>query len=735
MSGVDPNAFRFALSMIEDGFVFENFALDFLAKIMGYDFIPAGGLRDRGIDGLEHTFHREGVLRTIYQLSIEKESKAKIRRSLRKLVDNKIDYNQFTYVTSRAVAGVDLLVDQLWGEYGVSVRIYDVNWFANHVNENEGAIRAYQVFIDSHLHEFSKPGRSYEVANLEGDPRLYVFLRQQWEENRKNLALDIVLADSLILYALEGTDPDKGILRTRADILEQIRKHVRFDPRLLHSLIDQRLKVLSAKPRRISHHKKADAYCLRLEERVAIENSNLNDVALYEAFRSDTASDIVAFFGPSGPSADDGLKLVEQLLHDLFYQQGLEFAECLVDDKSGKVFDKSLADLVSGVVDRQKGSKASGQVTKTALLATMRQMVYGGTQAQKRFLARLSTTYTMLFLLQCDPKLATYFGTLANKLTVYVCTSIMIPALSERFLEEQNRRYSNLLRSATQAGVKLVINEAILRELSAHFRMIKSRFEQVYRDCEEFYNDEIGILYVEEIMIRAYYYSRLRGQVQGFDEFIGYFVNAKMRNLDRDLVEWLKSEFGIEYVANSSVGVKLDPREVTSLQNELLKHKRHKEKALTDAEVVLTVRGLRELNNELGTGGIFGYRTWWLSSDIWTQMAVSRVLGSKVGDSCYMRPDFLYNYISLAPSRGEIKDAFDELFPTLLGVNMSVHMPEDATAVVHKFVGDFRQQNPARIKATLRELGENLRVDPTYRTRNKVSLFLDERRRTLESGN
>ncbi len=54
MSGIDPEAMRYALKKIKDGFIFESFAQEFLSQKLGYEFIPAGGIKDRGIDGLEH---------------------------------------------------------------------------------------------------------------------------------------------------------------------------------------------------------------------------------------------------------------------------------------------------------------------------------------------------------------------------------------------------------------------------------------------------------------------------------------------------------------------------------------------------------------------------------------------------------------------------------------------------------------------------------------------------------
>ena len=65
MTGIDPKAFEYAISKIGDGFIFEEFACRFLASVLGYSFIPAGGIKDRGFDGMEHVFHREGHEKTV----------------------------------------------------------------------------------------------------------------------------------------------------------------------------------------------------------------------------------------------------------------------------------------------------------------------------------------------------------------------------------------------------------------------------------------------------------------------------------------------------------------------------------------------------------------------------------------------------------------------------------------------------------------------------------------------
>ena len=725
MSGVDPQAFSFAIDRIEDGFIFEKFAQDFLSKVLGYNFLPAGGIKDKGIDGLEHMFNREGFKRTIYQMSINKYPKEKIADTFKKLKSNKIRFDRFTYVTNISVKNKDVLIDEFWDIYKKHVQIYDQQWFAAHVNDSTATVKAYYIFVDSHLHEFAKPGATFEIANFEADPRVYAFLRQQWEENRGRTDLDEILVDSLILLALENTDPDQGKMRTREQILHRINELIQFSPKSLRQLIDNRLKILSMKPRKINYHKREDAYVLQYSQRVAIQERNLLDAALQKAFREDTKSDLENYFGQTGLSLRSGIQLVESVLHQLFYQQGLDFSNFIMTRDSTEAFEKNLPDIVSGVVEK----KSCNTKIKNALLQTIRNMVYNGTDNQKEFLDRLSHTYLMMFLLQCDPQVAKFFATLASTLQVYVDASIIIPAISEHFLDERNQRYRNLLVGSHRAGVRLYINEPILRELCAHFNMIKTIYQTAYAGNEDIYTDDTNILYIQHIMIRSFFYARFSSRVVTWEEFLDAFIG---HNLREDLVEFLKEEFGIGYIPDARLRVEIDANELEELTNHLADHKDFssgpgRQKARTDAEVILMVYKLREMNNELGSGGIFGYKTWWLSSDVKTHRSTLQVFGDKYSESCYMRPDFLYNYISLAPSLGEVNEAFAKLFPTLVGVNISYRVPEEVTQTIHTYIKRHSNFSKGRVKGALRELADRLKYNSQYETKNKVRSFLDEK--------
>lgn len=732
MYGVDPKFVEYALSKIEDGFIFEKFCNSFLSKVLGYDFIPAGGIKDRGIDGLEYLVTRGGYERNIYQFSIEKNWELKIKNTCKKLKENNIEYDHLTFVTNQQTDNIDRITDELFDTYHKHIRIFGVKWFSNHVNDSEATLKIYQTFVDSHLHEFNKPGRSYVVGDLVNDPRLFIFLRQQWDAHRRDLQLDEILADTLILYALEDTDPDKSIVRTKGEILAKLSSYLKYDPKLLYPTIEKRLTVLSSKPRKIKYHSKLGGYLLPYETRLEIQKRNIEDSLLHDEFKSSLEKKFRTYLREADVMVRDCLALLETLLNRLFYLQGVEFADFILSGESKETVEKSLPEIVSRVVDESHVVLKNKETVKTTLLMTIRDVVYNGTSSQKMFLQKLSNTYMMLFLLQCDPKINTFFTSMASKLNIYVCTSLLIPAMSEYYLDSVNRRHWNLLRSAYDAGVALIINEPILKELAAHFKKIVSIYETDYKNNENLYTEELEILYVEEIMLRAYFYSKIRKQTSSFYDFIDNFINPDLSHIEENLKIWLKDTFGIVYKPDASLGIKIDSDKFELLASKLEKAgKRSKYQAKTDASLILTIFGMREINGEQSDSTIFGYKTWWLSKDVITQRELLNLFEEKYNASCYIRPDFLYNYITLAPKRDEVDKAYNELFPTLIGINISYHLPKDITHFIHQQIREHQNKNPARVKMILRDLIGKLMSDPKLQTRAYVEHFLDERLKTL----
>ena len=606
MQPIDPKSVEFSLSKINDGFIFEDFANQFLSQVLGYEFIPAGGVRDRGIDGLKHVFTQKGYDVYIYQMSIEKNYLGKIKSSLKKLNDNNIKFENFYFITNQEFKNKDIAMDELYNEYKKQIRIYDIKWFSSNVNHSQGTLNVYDRFVSSYFHEYEKPGKAYIISDFISDPRLFVFLRQQWDINRGKLNLHSILADTLILYCLEGTDSDKKIFKTEEELKNDIAKLISFDFKILMPIIKDRLRFLSTKPRRIKYYSPEKAYCLPYETRIEIRDKNLFDSLLYDQFKNHTENDFNYFLSELKIITKGGFSLIEKTLNQIFHQQGLEFSDFITNKKNQHPYEKNLNEIINNLIDESSENPKNKELIKDAIILTIRKMVYNGTPEQNQFLMKLSNTYMMMFMLQCDPHICSYFQVMASKLNVYVCTSIIIPALSECYLPELNRRHWNLLIGARDAGVTLIINEPILFELAAHFRSISKIYYEQYENIEDIYlSNEEGIRYINGIMIRAYFYAKHKGKIKNFREFINTFVDPYLKNTESEILICLKETFNIKFISDTSLGITLDESEFNLLYESLKIEKSADLKAKIDAKIILTIQKIREKYNETDSSGIF----------------------------------------------------------------------------------------------------------------------------------
>jgi hypothetical protein len=715
---------EYAIRQIDDGTIFERFAQDLLCQILGLEFKPIGGTHDRGIDGLDRCFEPKGTSDTIYQISIERNAEAKIRKTIAALRKARKKFRRLVYVTNRRIPDQDVLEEKIFRELNVVLRCRDVAWLRGNVNKNEGTLRTFLTFVDSNYHSFATPGSSPILADFESDPRLCVFLRQQWESAGANARLDDVLVDSLILLALEGTDPDQGILMKRDPILDTIRTKIGFSSKVVDEKLDARLRHLSRKPRRIKLHK-TGGYCLPYETRIELEGKNLHDAALHAAFRSGSEERLKAALKAEDVQVQDARALLFRVVNELFKKQGLEFANFVIKSEGQSAVEKSLDDIISEVVDDSTVVPKNRTSVKRALLAAMRDLIYRGTDEEIGYLRSLANSYMMLFLLQIDPKLATYFSTLAGRLRVFVDNSILVPAISEYHLDEKHRRHWNLLVNSTRSGVDLVISETALNELAAHFRKVLQRYTDEFAGNEEIYSDEEAIPYIDEILIRAYFYARTGGNTDTFEKFVDYFVSPGPR-MEDELAAWLQGTFRIRVSKTKAPETSQFKANFKALREELMKRKKSEQQAANDARTILHIYQLREDGHESDATGIFGYKTWWLSTDVLTQKAVENCFGKRFKTSCYMRTDFLYNYITLTPSFAQSNEIFDVMFPSLLGVSVSHHIPPELAHAVRDSMRVHASYGAPRMKALLGTLAERLKTEPTAMSRSRVNQIVGE---------
>ena len=57
--------------------------------------------------------------------------------------------------------------------------------------------------------------------------------------------------------------------------------------------------------------------------------------------------------------------------------------------------------------------------------------------------------------------------------------------------------------------------------------MLRSKYETFFRNNEQVYlNSEAETMYIDEIMLRAYFYAKSQGKVFNFEDFLSNFVEG-----------------------------------------------------------------------------------------------------------------------------------------------------------------------------------------------------------------
>lgn len=624
--------------------------------------------------------------------------------------------------------------DLLSEELGVRIRIRDLKYIVAHMNHSAATIEAFNSYLLPLLAFLKEIGGVTFFSHSKNlpDRTLCVFLGQEVERRRGNTELLESVTDTLILWALGGTDPDKGVFMGRSQILDKIIEALPAAAQFIRSTFDQRIEALKKKDqtsgREIRWYKKGDQYCLPHATRVLVEQENSED----EILRA-SVSDI--FRERAGRRLQDDneailipqvVSLCHRVLEILFEKQGLELTYFLNDSEAESGWHQSIADLVDQAMTELSVGPEDTQVVKEVVLAILREAFYNSEQNERAYLQKLSRTYTLLFILKNEPRIVEYFRQMSADFILYLGSDMIIRALSESLLPETDRMTWNMLKVLQKSGSTLVLTEKTLDEVISHLRAQDLEFNNHYRDVEMYLTPEIA-RHSDRIIIRAYLYGRLdpskSRRPRSWASFVGQFCTYEdLFNADgvESLRRYLCEEFGLEYEDDQQMEKGIDIDELEELKTKLMAIRsqsrvRAREEMLSynDALHVLRVFQRRREVHEINRSNPFGHRVWWLTQET-SVLRATRDL-SRPRTRYMMRPEFVLNFISLAPSVEEVRKSFATIFPSLLGVRLSNRLKPEAFERVLDQIREASALGEARAKTLAAELSDKLKGDQ-YKT-------------------
>ena len=623
------------------GSSFEDFVNAFMPAMVGDAFVPLGGTQDGGADAfLDSGLFETGAPLVFYQASTEANSAGKIRRTVRRLREFGRNPKTVVYVTSRTVRYLDREENTLSSELEVLIKIRDCSYIISHLNDSAATRAAFNSYMAPSLAFLREIGGSGLATTKTGTaPAVYVFLRQELERHSENdTELVIALADGLILWALEGTDPDHVV--SSEHILSKIEAEIPGSGRVIQTVMPERLAHLAQIPkgegRPVRRYRQSQQFCLAFDLRERLQADNGSD----EILRISVLDGLEARISHAlDSSAEDDLprqlaELSITAIAGLFETQGLEFAAFL-QGGSEETQEGCVADQVDHLLEKQGLSPEIFGLAKDAVMSALQTAFYASSEDERLFFSKLSTTYTLLFCLSGNPQVVEYFHAMAADLRLYVGSDVLVRALSERYLRPEDQMMRNALAMIRDAGGILILSEGVLTEVATHIAATDSEFRENYAAVEAAINLAIA-RNSDRILIRAYFYAKLRPPpgIRGpynWQNYVDQFCdNRRLRSQEgsEEIRRYLLSQFGLVYEDRAALADLCEEREVAHLSRLLVRSGKDPRLADNDALLANGVYATRRAGGELSQSSEFGFRTFRSA-----RSDPSRVTDSK-GDKC-----------------------------------------------------------------------------------------------------
>ena len=647
------------------GTEFEKFILMFLSAVLGARFRPLGGMHDGGADGLVDAglFVHDSRPSSFMQASTESDPSSKIRTTIRRLREFDRHPMHLVYVTNQTIAHVDRLEETLANDCNVIVRIYDRNYIVNHLPNSAGAVTAYFEYLHHrtlHLDGIARGSILANSAHIE-DPHVYTFLAGHVNPHETDSTFADGVIDALILFALEGTDPNKDIMRSEEEIRSRIVEALPNAEPLLDYRLRSRLEAISKKGnRRIRWHRKQDRWVLPYDERIILEKSSLEAASLRLTVNEELK---LRFDDADLSNLPDPSKLSEITLDTAqrsIEKDGLRFAKFLSDRTSDDA-PPYLSDALREILDEYGLVGERRARTAEIVGVALRSLFYSSTAAQRVLLQRMSKAYVIAFAIRAEPRVLT--------------------ALSERYVPEADQHTRNLLRAANISGARLILTAPVLDELVGHLRGTDREYQHYVEPLGEIDSYEV-VRQQPKILVRAFLYTQIFKNVdrpRSWMQFINQFCNyadLHQTTAARQIQHYLMGQFGLEFESWHEVRSVSEPDRHYRLAASLSGVKSTRLQAENDAYVYELVTHHRSTRREEERALEFGFQTWWLSAgERLAVAAMSRV--DRASDPILMQPAFLTKFMQMAPSAEAAREELGEFLPSLLGIRLARRVADD----------------------------------------------------------
>ena len=670
--------------------LFEEFASAFLSSQYPNLRTVASPSGDDGRDA--ELFSYDGRVATILQYSVAKDWQKKIRKTALRISKQLSNTRIVIYVTNQSILSMaDSLKTEILNNYGLVLDIHDRDWFLDRFAGDEHRESVSEALaakiVDPYLASKGVLERSAPTLTSSELRVALTFLQLQWEDDTREKGLTRLAFEALVKMVLRNTNKDSRL--ARSEIHDQIgAMFSNHDRERLVTLVDSALNKLTK--RVIRHWVQADEFCLTYEESVRVQDRLAGLEIASAALDSEIRTILLDYIEEEESDERDVLiDLARITINHYLVERGEAFASAITDNRTLAIGVEELRDSTAAVIERAAQGEAAEARAKLRQIVfeTVRELLTEPTPIVQRHLRTKADAYTLFAFLGRTPDIQRAVSKMFSHGRIWLDTTIVLPLLAEELIVGEHRRFSQMIRAASDAGLKLYVTPGVIEEVERHINR-----------CVTFVN-KAAYEWKGNVPFLAEAYMRAGRSINGFISWIEHFEGRERP--EDDLAEYF-----LEFHSIKREGLEAEEEKAAEpfrLAAERAWQEAHSARRRAGDEGMdeITFNRLVRHDVENYVGVVerrraeevspLGYSAWWLTIDRLARQvdeSIKKELRFDSPPSPVMSADFLVNYLTVGPIRSRVRRDVDNSLPLALDMESTAELPDDLLFEAQRIRGE-----------------------------------------------
>jgi hypothetical protein len=591
-----------ALDKISDATEFEKVANEILLGEGYHNIRPLPGGNDFGQDAIEDKFF-ENVdrFRTVFQHSLQANVKAKVKNTIERLNEAKIEFNELVFVTPRGITGEtqENLKKEIRAEFGIMLDIIERETIITRLSDfTNGLFSRHFPSIEKQLEALksAKPIFNEEYVKTLELSLLKVSIAFTF--NRDAIKARKEVFDNLILSLIYDIKADYISFE---QLLEFYKQHIDnnfTDSNQIKIALDRlnSKKLLSNKEGQIK---------IPLQTKEKLEASTIKANELTESLLSDVVAKVADITKTKFSNQDIGRikKNSLQTLLEIFKLHGLELSDRILNEKL------NLSDLTQSLNLINSIKKDLPPKIGEVLIAVMGDIMQNPTEKQAETLGNWAKAYLGVKLMNFDPNLKELQYVQMSKKTFFLDTDFVLNCIVKERPSQQF--YVKIVNSLIKLGCKVVIPKCVFDEALKN-ASISIRSFHYFGSSLFGLNPTLVDCEVKNLFVQGYYFYYKNVKKISFNNYLdNYYYENNPEDFFKDVIyDSLPSKVTIQEL--SSFDVQIPAERLLELSNSIqeklkkalkAKHRNEeqsKELADNDAKLFFTCYYLNGKENHVG---------------------------------------------------------------------------------------------------------------------------------------